>query len=104
MSNFLFVYHGGGAPVSPEEGQRVMAQWQAWLGGMGDAVVDGGAPIGMSQTVNSDGSVSNDGGANPASGYSIVKAADAAAAAELAKGCPIRESGGSIEVAPIMEM
>ncbi|MBT8116095.1 MAG: hypothetical protein KJP04_11965, partial [Arenicella sp.] len=66
--------------------------------------VDGGNPVGKSQTVHPDKSISDDGGANPLSGYSIIKADDAGAAAELAKGCPVLKVGGSVEIAPIVEM
>ncbi|MEM7293634.1 MAG: hypothetical protein AAF420_09625 [Pseudomonadota bacterium] len=104
MANFLFVYHDGRMPETPEEGQQVMAQWQAWLGGMGDSVVDMGAPLGLSVTVHPDGSVTDDGGANPASGYSVVKAESKEAAIGMAKGCPIKDAGGTVEVAECMEM
>ncbi len=52
---------------------------------MGDAVVEGGNPLGMSQTVPSNG-IADDGGANPASGFSVVSAPELAAAVEMAKG------------------
>ncbi|MEX0365618.1 MAG: hypothetical protein AB3N22_06080 [Ruegeria sp.] len=104
MPEFVFAYHGGKAPESPEEGEKVMAQWQAWFADMGEAVVIPGAPVGMSKTVSSDG-VADDGGANPISGYSVVKAADIGAATEMAKGCPMVVTGnGSVEVAEVMEM
>lgn len=103
MAKYLFVYHGGSAPESEEEGARIMQAWQNWMGGIGEAIVDGGAPVGASQTVSSSG-VSADGGANPASGYGIFEAADDASAAEMAKGCPILDDGGSVEVAQIHEM
>ena len=104
MAKFIFVYHGGSMPETQEEGERVMGLWMSWLGGMGEAVVDGGNPVGLSSTVHADGSVSPDGGSNPTSGYSLIQAESMEAATELAKGCPIREAGGSIEVAEIMEM
>ncbi len=104
MAKFIFVYHGGKMPETQEEGARVMAQWEAWLGGLGDSVVDPGAPVGLSSTVNSNGSVSQDGGVNPASGYSLVSASDQSTATEIARGCPILEAGGSVEVAEIMQM
>lgn len=104
MPNFVFVYHGGGRPDTPEEGAKVMAAWQAWMGGMGDALVEGGNPVGMSKTVSASG-VADDGGANPVSGYSIVSAADIDAAVEMAKGCPIIDTdGGSVEVAEAIAM
>jgi len=67
MPNFIFAYHGGKQPESPEEGARHMTEWKAWLGGLGDAVVNRGTPLGMSRIVSSEG-VSEDGGANPMSG------------------------------------
>ena len=104
MPNFVFAYHGGGMPETPEEGEKVMAAWNAWYGAMGDAVVDGGAPVGMSKTVSADG-VADNGGANPLSGYTVVKADTVEAACEMAKGCPILDGGkGTVEVAPVHEM
>ena len=103
MPNFIFAYHGGGMPETPEEGEKVMAAWNKWYGDMGSAVVDGGAPVGPSKTVSKSG-VSDNGGANPLSGYTVVSAADIDAATKMAKGCPILDDNGSVEVAPIMEM
>lgn len=104
MPKFMFIYHGGGRPETPEEGERVMAAWMNWLGGMGDAVVDGGNPAGMSKTVSA-GGIADDGGANPVSGYSLVTAPNIEAACEMAQGCPILEGGaGTVEVAEAMEM
>jgi hypothetical protein len=37
-------------------------------------------------------------------GYTLVEAKDLAHAAELSKGCPIFDSGGLVEVRPVMEM
>lgn len=104
MPKYIFAYHGGGMPETPEEGAKVMAEWQAWYGAMGEAVVDGGGPVGMSQTVSADG-IAGNGGANPLSGFTVVEAADDATAAEMAKGCPmVNDGSGSVEVAPIIEM
>ncbi|QLC26210.1 hypothetical protein HFP57_15035 [Parasphingopyxis algicola] len=102
MPKYVFAYHGGKAPESPEEGAEVMARWQAWFGNLGDAVVDGGNPVGPSKTVST-GGVADDGGANPLSGYSIVQADSIDAAVEMAKGCPIMDHG-TVEVAEAMEM
>lgn len=103
MPRYLYVYHGGKAPASPEEGKAVMAKWNAWMGGMGDKLVEGGAPVGLSKTVSPSG-VSDNGGANPASGWTVVKASGYDEAVEMAKGCPILQSEGSVEVAEVMEM
>ncbi|GLP97589.1 hypothetical protein [Paraferrimonas sedimenticola] len=104
MAKYLFVYHGGTSPNTQAEIDEVMDQWGAWFASMGGAVIDGGAPVGLSTTVNSDGSVVNNGGANPASGYSLIDAADDQDAVNKAKACPILAAGGSIELAPIHEM
>lgn len=101
MANYIFAFHSGPTPEAP--GPEVMEKWMKWFGEMGDAVVDGGAPVGMSKTVASAG-ISDDGGANPISGYTIIKADSIESACEIAKGCPALPSGGSVEVAECMEM
>ncbi|GGH38343.1 Uncharacterized conserved protein [Cribrihabitans marinus] len=104
MPNYVFAYHGGGMPETPEEGQKVMAAWQAWYGEMGEALVDGGAPVGISKTVTTSG-IDDNGGSNPLSGYTVVKADTMEAACEMAKGCPILDGGkGTVEVAQVHEM
>ncbi len=103
MPNFVFAYHGGKKPESPEEGAKHMAKWKAWIGGLVDAVVNPGTPLGKSKTVSS-GGVSDDGGSNPLLGFSIVKADSMDAALEMAKACPTLEIGGTLEVAEVMEM
>ena len=104
MPKFIFAYHGGGKPETAEEGEREMAKWQAWLGGMGASCADMGNPVGLSKTVTA-GGVEDNGGANPLSGYSIVEADSIEAACAMAAGCPILEGAkGTVEVAPIIEM
>ncbi|WP_299728578.1 hypothetical protein [uncultured Tateyamaria sp.] len=104
MPKFIFAYHGGGMPETPEEGARVMAAWNDWYAEMGDAVVDGGAPVGQSMTVSTHG-VAGDGGANPLSGYTVVETASMEVACEMAKGCPmVADGSGSVEVAPLIDM
>ena len=102
MSNYVFAYHGGKKPESPEEGAKLMAKWKSWVGGLGDAMVNPGTPLGKSKIVSS-GGVSDDGGSNTLTGFSIVKADSMDAALELAKGCPYLDLG-TIEVAEVMEM
>lgn len=102
MAGYIFAYHGGEMPETPEEGQKVMAAWRSWLEGLGSAVVDGGNPAGMSKTVSA-GGVEDGGGSNPISGYSLVEADGIDAACEMAKGCPILDRG-TVEVAEAMDM
>jgi hypothetical protein len=104
MAKYLFVYHGGSAPTNPTDVKKVMDAWGAWFGSMGAAVIDGGNPVGKSSTVKSDGSLADGGGANPASGYSLIEASSLADAHKKASGCPILQSGGTIEIAQCMDM
>lgn len=103
MAKYLFVYHGGSAPTDPAEQEAEMAKWGAWFGELGAAVLDGGNPVGQSKTVTAAG-VSDDGGANPASGYSLIEASDYDDACAKAKGCPIVAQGGAVEVAETFEI
>lgn len=102
MPHFIFAYHGGKKPETPEAGADLMARWNAWVEGLGSASVNPGNPVGMSKTVSAQG-VANDGGSNPLSGFSIVDADNIDAAVAMAKGCPHLEHG-TIEVAEMMEM
>jgi len=102
MPEYILAYHGGKKPESPEEGAKHMAKWKAWLGGLGDAVVNPGTPLGKSKIVSSDG-VSDGGGSNALTGFSIVKADSMDAALEMAKGCPFIEIG-TLEVAEVKKM
>ncbi len=104
MAKYLFVYHGGSYPETKDAQAKVMAAWGAWFGSMGKSVINGGNPVGKSWTVKSNGSVAKDGGANPASGYSLIEAKDYEEAAAKAKGCPLLERGGSVEIAEAMDM
>ena len=102
MPHFIFAYHGGKMPDTPEEGAALMKRWEDWLGGMGEACINPGNPVGMSKTVSASG-VEDNGGSNPLSGFSIIEAADIDGAIGLTNGCPHLEEG-TIEVAELMEM
>ena len=80
-----------------------MAKWQSWMNGLGTAIINPGAPMGMSKTVSASGIVDN-GGPNPLSGYMVVSAPNIEAACDIAKGCPIIDNGGSVEIAEEVEM
>ena len=104
MPNFIYAYHGGKKPETPEEGAKEMAKWEAWFTDLGAAVVNPGNPVGLSKTVSASG-VADDGGANPLSGFTIVEADTIDSAVEMAKGCPMVSSGsGTVEVAEVMQI
>jgi hypothetical protein len=104
MTKYVYVFHGGTIPDSEEERNAQMAKWGQWFEGLGPAIVDPGAPVGKSRTVSNGGSISDDGGANPVSGYTVIQADSFDDATEKAKGCPILVRGGSVEVAEAIEM
>lgn len=102
MGKYVLAYSGGGMPETEEEGAKVMAAWEAWYGTLGEAIVDGGNPFGQTRSISANGSVTVS--EAPLTGYTIISAADIDAAVTQAKGCPILESGGSIEVAETIDM
>lgn len=103
MQQFVFAYHGGSTNMTQEEGKAHMGQWMAWMENLGEAVVDRGVAVGSSKTAGPEGII-QDGGANPLSGYTIVQAIDMDAALKMALESPHIAIGGSIEVAPVMNM
>jgi len=104
MAKYLFIYHGGKHPETDAEMAKVMDAWGNWMGAMGSAVVDGGNPVGKSSTVGPDGSVADNGGSNPASGYGLFEASGLDDAISKAQGCPILSEGGSVELAEVIDM
>ena len=102
MANFVLAYRGGSTPDSESEQQAVMEAWMGWFGALGDAVVDGGAPFGGSMSRSSDGAAA--GAPSALTGYSIITADSLDAATELAGGCPVLNSGGSVDVYEAMPM
>lgn len=104
MPDFMLAYHGGKAPDTPEEGAKAMAAWESWYKDIGDAVVNPGNPVGLSKTVSASGVVDN-GGSNPLSGFTIIRAADIDAACKIAAACPmVADGSGTAEVATIVEI
>ena len=103
MTQFIMTYLGGDHPSSPEEQQEHMAQYRAWLSGLGEAAVSPANPLKGTKTVNPDGSVT---GASTTgmSGYTIVEAENMEAALSIAKECPFLAIGGSLEVSELMKM
>ena len=102
MAEFLMVYHGGSMPETDDEIAHEMARWGDWMNSLGGQLVEPGAPVGKSKTLSASG-VTDDGGANPVSGYSIVEAENIEAALALIKACPHLDSG-TIELAPLIDM
>lgn len=101
MTKFHLSYAGGRTPETEEEAAQVMQAWGAWFDDLGDAIADGGHPIGAVQTIDASGAVRDGGGV---SGYTIILADDLSDAVNKAKGCPILTDGGSVEVGECLDM
>ena len=97
MDTYMLAYRGGRVPDDEAERAQIMEAWGAWIGELGDNLIDQGAPFGPSKTVANDGSV-QDGGAAQLTGYSIIKAESLDTAVEAARTCPVLRSGGAVDV------
>jgi hypothetical protein len=109
MTEFIFLYRGGEPPADPVLRQEVMQHWAAWMKSLADSghLVERGHPLERSgRTVR--GKIVMDGPfaetKEVVCGFTVIRAADLAEAAELAKGCPIAQAGGAVEVRPVMRL
>lgn len=111
MSEFVYLYRGGRRAESPDEGEKQMQRWVAWLTDLAAKghVKDQGQPLeGEGKVVRGKiGAVTD--GPYPESkdivgGYTLIEAENLSQAAELAGGCPIFEFDGLVEVRPVMKM
>jgi len=102
MAKFLYLYSGGQMAETPEAQEAEMQKWTNWFGTLGDSVADIGNPFGAGTTV-SNGGTSN-GGTSKLGGYSIINAESLTEAADKVNGCPVLQSGGSVEVYEALAM
>ncbi len=114
MPKFMYVFRGGGyasreAP-SPTELQQHLAKWTAWTDGLlaagrlatAQALVHppSGKTVRGRERMVTDGPYAES--KDLVSGILVVEAASLDEAAELARGCPILELDGSVEVRPVL--
>ncbi len=84
------------AESSPEAAQEGMKAWTAWAEGVGDGIVDLGAPLGAGKEITSTGTADASTGV---AGYGILQADDLARAQALLDGHPhLMLPGASIQV------
>lgn len=97
MAKFLVTYFGGGEmPADPERRQQMMNAFAAWAAGVGDKMVDPGAPLAPAKVVSSDGV--KDGEPGGAGGYTLLSADSLEEAVELVRGHPFISRGGRLHV------
>ena len=111
--SFLYIFRGGAEwnQMSPEEMQRNMDAWFAWMDDLkrkghfqaGEPLQEGGKVLrGKNGQSVTDGPYAE--GKEEVGGYLLVTAADLDEATDLAKGCPIFQNNGSVEVRQIHDM
>jgi len=113
MSDFVYLFRAseGGrrqALGTPEQAQRSLSAWLAWIRELEAKghLKDPGQPLEPSgRLVRGPKKVVTDGPYVEAKelvlGFIVVEARDLAQAVDLAKGCPMLEGDGSVEVRPV---
>jgi hypothetical protein len=111
MSEFLYLFRGGESAGSPEQIQQHMQKWAGWIKELTQKgiIKSPGNPLertgkvikGKQQKTVTDGPYAEK---DLVGGYVLVEAKDLSHAVELSTGCPIFETGGLVEVRPIMKM
>ena len=113
MKEFLFVFRNdykSVPPGSPEEMQAIMKQWMDWIGGIAaqNKLADKGNRLGSEGKVVRANNIITDGPYTEIKeligGYIAVKADSFEEASEMAKGCPIFNTGGNLEIREIIPM
>jgi len=93
MAKFLVIYLGS-TPLPPEMMAQAKAAFGKWLGEMGNAVTDPGAPVRMVGHVPG----SSHNSPVDVGGYSVIEAASAADALKLLESHPYVARGGTLQV------
>lgn len=108
---FMLLCRGGADMVDmpPAQQKEVMGAWFAWMGALEKrGHFQGGAPLDDTGSVVSGrqgGTVKPFADSRLAvGGYILIQAKNLPEATKLAKGCPILERNGSVEVRPIRAM
>lgn len=111
MSEFTFLFRGRDMTESREQQQKTMEKWAAWfkeLHAQGRLKDPGHPLVATGKVVSGKKKIVNDGPFAEAKdvigGYVVIEATDLSHAAELAKGCPILDIGGSVEVREIQTL
>ena len=103
MPQYVIVYLGGDQPSSPEEGKQHFVKYMDWLNSLGDAAVSPANPLKDTNTINSDGSITNS-GTSTMSGFTIIEVDSMDEALSIAGKCPFLDVGGWLEVSELMQM
>jgi hypothetical protein len=109
-NEYLLLFRGGANPedMSPGQMQATMGKWMAWMKGLkkkqltlGNPLQDGGKLLSGAKGKNVARFID---GPDAVGGFLLIKTANLAQAASIAKGCPIFDNGGNVEVRAIHQM
>ena len=111
MKDYLFLFRGGlnFATASAEELQQAMIKWKTWMDQLtkdgkyngGDRLTRNGSVMKGKDRLIIDGPFSE--GKEIVGGYISIKASDLSEALEIAKGCPIFNYDGIVEVREVVK-
>lgn len=90
--------------ASPEEQEKIMGEWGAWYGQLGEAVVDGGAPFGEAKHLAGDGVADGPLGDTPATGYTAIATDSLGDAAAKCESHLHLRHGGQVKVFTCIDM
>ncbi|OCX53305.1 transcription initiation protein [Mucilaginibacter sp. PPCGB 2223] len=114
MKDFVLIFRGvnddPANQLSQQQMQDIMTNWQNWMGGIAaqNKLASRGYRLGDEISTLKPGNVVTDGPyaeiKEMLSGLIVVKADSLAEAKEIAKGCPILQINGSVEVRSVIVM
>ena len=112
MKDYVLLFRGGldFSTASPDQLQQAMAKWKAWIEELtkdgkydgGNRLTKDGAVLNGSKKQISDGPFTES--KEIVGGYIGIKASDKKEAIEIAKGCPIFNYDGIVEVREVAKM
>ena len=107
----MLIFHGGQLEEqSPEAMEASMGKWMAWIEELnksgkyvaGEPLLPGGKLVSGANKTVTDGPYTE--GKEVVGGFFIINANSLDEAAEIAKGCPDFEQGGSVQVRQVMKI
>jgi hypothetical protein len=109
MASYMYLFRGGDT-LSPEAMQQHMKKWMSWVEDLGkkgqfhggDPLAAGGKVVRGKQKNVTDGPYAEV--KDVVSGYLLVSAANLDAATELARGCPVLDNNGTVEIREVQKM
>jgi hypothetical protein len=111
MANYLFLFRGGAMKqMSPQQLEEAMGRWGAWVGELskqsafkgGEPVAEDGRVVTGKRKAVTDGPFGET--KDIVGGYLLVTAPSLDIATEMARGCPILDADGTVEVRELREM